>query len=176
MSAPGGDETGGITVGPLEFADAHACAALERLLFAGESPWPAAAFAEELRAPHTRFFAARRSSPQHPRPWLVGYAGIALLGGAEPESEVHTIAVDPKVQGRGVGRRLLALLLAEADAHGGPVFLDVRTDNAPAIALYRSEGFENVGLRPRYYQPSGADAYVMCRRAAEDTDGKENAR
>nr|WP_200171026.1 ribosomal protein S18-alanine N-acetyltransferase [Tomitella cavernea] len=165
-----------MTVGPLEFADAHSCAALERLLFAGESPWPAAAFAEELRAPHTRFFAARRSCPQRRRPWLVGYAGIALLGGAEPEAEVHTIGVDPKVQGRGIGRRLMALLLAEADAHGGPVFLDVRTDNEPAIALYRSEGFENIGMRPRYYQPSGADAYVMRRRAAEDTDGKEAAR
>lgn len=157
-----------VAIAPLEFADVHACAALERELFVGESPWPAEGFAEELRAPHTRFFAARTGRPGAHR--LVGYAGIALLGGPEPESEVHTIAVDPRVQGRGIGRRLLDALLAEADAHGGPVFLDVRVGNEPAIALYRSAGFERVGTRPRYYQPSGADADVM-RRPAHHKEG-----
>ncbi|EUA92009.1 putative ribosomal-protein-alanine acetyltransferase, RimI [Mycobacterium ulcerans str. Harvey] len=43
------------------------------------------------------------------------------------------------------------------------VFLEVRTDNEPAIALYRSVGFEQVGLRRRYYRVSGADAYTMRR-------------
>jgi ribosomal-protein-alanine N-acetyltransferase len=41
----------------------------------------------------------------------------------------------------------------------------VRTDNTPAIALYESEGFTRIGLRRRYYQPSGADAYTMLRPA-----------
>lgn len=162
---------GGVAIGPLEFADTHACAALERRLFARESPWPAAAFAEELRAPHTRFFAAREPLEGHPARRLVGYAGIALLGGDEPESEVHTIAVAPAAQGSGIGRRLLAALLAEADAHGGPVYLDVRTDNEPAIGLYNSVGFERIGTRPRYYRPSGADAYVMRRPAAQARTG-----
>jgi ribosomal-protein-alanine N-acetyltransferase len=43
------------------------------------------------------------------------------------------------------------------------VVLDVRTDNAPAIALYESEGFVILGVRRRYYQPSGADAHTMAR-------------
>jgi [ribosomal protein S18]-alanine N-acetyltransferase len=43
------------------------------------------------------------------------------------------------------------------------VFLEVRTDNEPARALYESEGFTVVGLRPRYYRPSGADAHTMRR-------------
>ena len=45
------------------------------------------------------------------------------------------------------------------------VFLEVRTDNAAAIALYESAGFVNVGLRKRYYRVSGADAYTMQRPA-----------
>ncbi len=174
MSGGAAGEGEAVTIGPLEFRDAHACAALERRLFAGESPWPAAAFAEELRAPHTRFFAAREPIEGHATRRLVGYAGIALLGGDEPESEVHTIAVAPAAQGGGIGRRLLATLLAEADAHGGPVYLDVRTDNEPAIGLYSSVGFERIGTRPRYYRPSGADAYVMRRPAAQDrSDGSQ---
>jgi ribosomal-protein-alanine N-acetyltransferase len=43
------------------------------------------------------------------------------------------------------------------------VLLEVRTDNTPAIALYESEGFTIVGIRRRYYRPSGADAYTMAR-------------
>ena len=43
------------------------------------------------------------------------------------------------------------------------VFLEVRTDNDTARALYESAGFAVVGLRRRYYQPSGADAHTMRR-------------
>jgi ribosomal-protein-alanine N-acetyltransferase len=48
------------------------------------------------------------------------------------------------------------------------VYLEVRTDNEPAIAMYLAHGFEHLGLRRRYYQPSGADAYTMGRPAKSD--------
>ena len=50
-----------------------------------------------------------------------------------------------------------------ADARGGPVSLEVRTDNDAATGLYRSRGFTVVGVRRGYYRPSGADAYTMRR-------------
>jgi ribosomal-protein-alanine N-acetyltransferase len=53
-------------------------------------------------------------------------------------------------------------------ASGSVIFLEVRTDNVPAIALYESFGFVNVGLRRRYYRASGADAYTMKRLPVED--------
>ena len=97
---------------------------------------------------------------------LVGYAGIAFVAGPpQAEAEVHTIGVDPAHQGRGIGRALLRALLDVADAAHATVFLEVRTDNAAAQALYASEGFAVVGLRRRYYQPSGADAHTMRRDA-----------
>lgn len=149
-----------VELGPLLGADAERCAQLEIELFPGESPWPAGAFREEIRSAHNHYFAAREDGE------LLGYAGIATLGGADyPESEVHTIGVDPRAQGRGIGRLLLNAMLAVADAHGGPVFLDVRWDNTPAIGLYESAGFTRVGVRKNYYQPAGADAYVMRREA-----------
>jgi ribosomal-protein-alanine N-acetyltransferase len=50
-------------------------------------------------------------------------------------------------------------------AAGAMVFLEVRTNNEPAIQLYRSEGFVVIGTRRGYYRPSGADAFTMRRRA-----------
>jgi len=147
-----------VTLGALSPADAQRCAELEAQLFEGDDPWPAAAFNRELASPHNHYVAARVAGT------LVGYAGISRLGRTPPfEYEVHTIGVDPACQGRGIGRRMLEQLLAFAD--GGVVYLEVRTDNEGAIALYRSVGFEQVGLRRRYYRVSGADAYTMRREA-----------
>ena len=39
--------------------------------------------------------------------------------------------------------------------------LEVRRSNAPAIALYRALGYQEVGIRPRYYAEENEDAIVM---------------
>ena len=145
-----------VEYGPLTRADAARCAELEAQLFDGDDPWPARAFKAELEAKHIHYVAARVDDK------LVGYAGIARLGRKQPyEYEIHTIGVDPAYQGHGIGRGLLTELLEYAS--GGAIFLEVRTDNEPAIGLYESVGFVNVGLRKRYYRASGADAYTMRR-------------
>ena len=147
-----------VTLGDLTRADAGRCAELEAQLFEGDDPWPAAAFHRELASAHNHYVGARIGD------MLVGYAGISRLGRTPPyEYEVHTIGVDPAYQGRGIGRRLLEELLRFAD--GGAVYLEVRTDNEAAIGLYTSVGFEQIGLRRRYYRVSGADAYMMRREA-----------
>jgi [ribosomal protein S18]-alanine N-acetyltransferase len=147
-----------VTIGGLTRADAGRCAELEAQLFPGDDPWPAVAFNRELAAKHNHYVSARAAGT------LVGYAGISRLGRKPPfEYEVHTIGVDPAYQGQGIGRRLLEELLAFAD--GGVVYLEVRTDNEVAIGLYRSVGFDQIGVRRRYYRISGADAYTMRRDA-----------
>ena len=42
------------------------------------------------------------------------------------------------------------------------MLLEVSVVNDPAIALYHRFGFQRIGLRKRYYQPEGIDAYVMA--------------
>jgi [ribosomal protein S18]-alanine N-acetyltransferase len=159
-----------VVIDTLREPDAPRCAALERLLFPGDDPWSAAMFREELRAGHV-YLAARslggaREGTAREGTTLIGYGGIAVVAGSPAaEAEIHTIGVDPAFQGRGIGRALLRALLAVADALHAAVFLEVRTDNATARALYESEGFAVVGLRRRYYQPSGADAHTMRREA-----------
>ena len=57
---------------------------------------------------------------------------------------------------------MMTLLLDEVGPDG-VVYLEVRTDNEPALELYRSLGFETIGVRKRYYRASGADAYSRRR-------------
>lgn len=148
----------GVEYTPLVADDAVACAALDRVLFGADGPWSAASFLSEIGSRHNRCFAARVNGE------LVGYAVLASLGsGGDREFEVHTIGVTATHQGLGIGRTLLRQMLDIVDAEGAPVLLDVRTDNKAARALYEAHGFEIVGLRPRYYRPSNADAYLMKR-------------
>lgn len=133
-------------------ADIPTLVELEKTLFPGDDPWTAEMFAGELAAGY--HYVVHRDHDG----MVDGYAGLALLG---DEAEVHTIGVRPAAQGRGIGRALLRDLLAHAGIRR--VVLEVRTDNPPAIGLYRSEGFVVVGIRRRYYRPSGADAYTMAR-------------
>jgi ribosomal-protein-alanine N-acetyltransferase len=150
-----------VTYGGLAATDAARCAELEAQLFEGDDPWPATAFERELAAQHIHYVAARSDDK------LVGYAGIARLGRKPPyEYEIHTIGVDPAYQSQGIGREMLNRLLEFAGSD--TVYLEVRTDNAAAIAMYESAGFATVGLRKRYYRMSGADAYTMQRPAQGD--------
>jgi len=145
-----------ITIDMLTRGDAVRCAELEAQLFGGDDPWPSSAFLSELSGKYNHYVAARVADK------LIGYAGISRLGVLPPhEYEIHTVGIDPAFQGQGIGRRLLDALLEFAG--GGAVFLEVRTDNAAAIALYESAGFTVVGLRKRYYRQSGADAFTMRR-------------
>ncbi|GAA3363202.1 ribosomal protein S18-alanine N-acetyltransferase [Saccharopolyspora gregorii] len=151
-------------IAKLRRSDLKRCAELEQVLFPGDDPWSLESFAAELDRGH-HYLGAYDEAEQ-----LIGYAGLSLAGRPpEVDAEVHTIGVDPAHQGRGVGRALLLRLLARADEHRATTFLEVRTDNDPAIELYRKNGFEIVGLRKRYYQPSGADAHTMRRPAADPT-------
>ncbi|KAA2264938.1 ribosomal-protein-alanine N-acetyltransferase [Solihabitans fulvus] len=154
-----------MTIGPLRHEDVRRCAELERELFPGDDPWSENAFHAELD--HGNYYVAASL----PDGQLIGYAGLAVAG-REPflEASVHTIAVAPAFQGSGIGTTLLRTLLIRADEVHAPVFLEVRTDNVRAIALYLAHGFEKLGLRRRYYQPSGADAYTMGRPAQNLTE------
>jgi [ribosomal protein S18]-alanine N-acetyltransferase len=149
---------------PLRRTDLARCAELETILFPGDDPWRESAFRAELDAGHYYVGAYTDDA-------LVGYAGISVHGSrGNAEANVHTIGVDPDWQGQGIGRALLRALLARADEFAAPVYLEVRTDNEAAIGLYEAHDFTRIGVRHRYYWPSGADAYTMARpaRVAEE--------
>jgi len=77
--------------------------------------------------------------------------GIVAMGAGE--AHVLNVCVADGMRGRGIGRRMMLLLLersAQAGMH--EVFLEVRPTNLHAIALYQSLGFNEVGRRRGYYQ------------------------
>jgi [ribosomal protein S18]-alanine N-acetyltransferase len=134
---------------------------LERLLFTDDA-WSEKTYRDELIDPAgTRHYVLAEDAGQ-----VLGWAGLAVAAG---QADVLTIGVRPERQGQGVGARLLTALLDEAAARGcREVFLDVRADNDRARRLYERFGFTPVGLRKRYYQPSGVDAIVMVRESPRD--------
>lgn len=139
--------------------DATAVAEIEAALFAGDNPWSREVFLVEIAAPHTFYVGVFDEDDV-----LMGYAGLARLGPRhDPEFEIHTIGVSPEFQRRGVGRLLMEQLVYVADHSDAQMFLEVRTDNQPAIAMYEQFGFTQLGVRKNYYAPSGADAYTMKR-------------
>lgn len=157
-----------VRLAPLEYEDLPRVAELERQLFAGDDPWSVSTLRGELDHGN-HYVGAWVDDAGTER--LVGYAGLAVVGSRrDAEASVHTIGVDPAWQGRGIGRALLLALLEVADSYRAPVYLEVRTDNAAAIGLYRAHGFTAIGRRRAYYQPSGADAFTMARpaRVAEE--------
>jgi ribosomal-protein-alanine N-acetyltransferase len=85
---------------------------------------------------------------------IIGRAlvGFILARQAADEAEILSIAVDEGVRGRGLGRKLLQRNLRRLAGLGvRAVFLEVGAENAAALSLYRSMGFEQVGQRERYY-------------------------
>jgi [ribosomal protein S18]-alanine N-acetyltransferase len=128
---------------------------IEQDLF-GVERWTAAMFWNEL-ATGQHYLAALENGE------LIGYAGLALPP-SSPEAWVNNLAVRRDRQRSGLGRRLLTALLDHARAGGAQrVMLEVAADNGPAQKLYDSYGFDVVGVRRGYYQPSNTDALIMRR-------------
>lgn len=127
---------------------------LEQETFPSDA-WSRALMAAELASPHNAYLVMEAGAS------MIGYGGVRALQGAA-DADVQTIAVTASARGRGHGRTLLRALLTLAHDRGArEVFLEVRADNPAAQRLYASEGFVEIGRRPRYYQPDDVDAIVM---------------
>ena len=76
-----------------------------------------------------------------------------------------TIALRPPDRRRGLGRRLLPVVIEGArEAGARTLFLEVGADNPPARALYEAMGFRVIGGRAAYYRRGegpAADALIM---------------
>lgn len=120
-------------------------------------PWPESSFRFELlENPSSRCYVAETLDlPTQ----LVGMIITWLI---VDEIHIATFAVDPAFRRQGIARRLLAHTLIEGAKSGGEkAFLEVRKGNLPARSLYSGFGFEEIGVRKKYYQDNGEDAVMM---------------
>lgn len=160
-----------ISIRPLAYADLPQVIGVERRSF--PTPWSVAMFVLELSKPSGVCLAAvervdEDGTGRSPRlgdrvlgrtEKLVGYL---ICSRYDQVWHLMNIAVDPAERRRGLGSRLLAAMLERAGPDSDYT-LEVRTANAPAIALYEQYGFRAAGTRPRYYRDTGEDALIMWR-------------
>ena len=134
-------------------------AALEKDLF-GRGAWSEQSVRQEFHAPaRTYLLDIEGDAVQTADPVVRGYAGYWYDG---DDAEIMTIGVGRPYQRQGIAAALLETLIVSARRQGAKrMLLEVRVDNVPALALYERFGFTRMGLRKRYYQPEGIDAYTM---------------
>ena len=138
-------------------ADADALSALHRASF--DDGWSADDFSTWLS--RSEGFAAIATDKSERE--AVAF-GLALAAG--DDAELLTIAVLAAERRTGIGKQIFAALDAEAQRRGLKRWvLEVAHDNVAALALYKSAGFVEIGVRKAYYQRAGgrADALVLAR-------------
>jgi len=134
----------------MRFEDLDAVCAIEHSVF--PNPWPRVFFERDLESNNTVAFVA-----------VVDEQIIAYAVGACIDVELHitNIAVAGEYQRRGIGYILLKEMENVARERGSTfAYLEVRTNNVPAISMYKKYGYDILYTRKKYYI-DGDDAYVM---------------
>ena len=77
------------------------------------------------------------------------------------ELQITFIAVHPKFQRRGLGKFLMSDLIKRSKSlQMTHIHLEVKKNNEPAKAFYKSIGFKTVGNRSNFYK-DGSDALIL---------------
>ncbi|HVV91989.1 MAG TPA: peptidase C39 family protein [Hyphomicrobiales bacterium] len=128
-----------------ESADLDALERLEHLVFPTDR-LSRRSFRRFLQRPSDALLVAEEDGA------VIGYA-LLLFRERTALARLYSVAVDPKAGRRGIGRLLLDAAEAAA-VERGCVFirLEVRADNAPALALYAGAGYRQFGRYVGYYQ------------------------
>lgn len=121
------------------------------------TPWTREAFLIEIRENKLAYYLVIEIDKK-----VVAYGGIWLILN---EGHITNIAVKEAYRGQGLGGRIVEgliyhCMLRQIEA----MTLEVRKSNLVAQNLYRKYGFEEAGIRPRYYQDNNEDAIIMWRR------------
>jgi [ribosomal protein S18]-alanine N-acetyltransferase len=147
-----------VTIRPMTLEDIEQVHQIDVLSFS--LPWPERSFRFELTENRSsRLWVAEVTNAAGDRQ----IAAATVIWVIEDEGHIGTFAVHPDFRRLGIGRKLLAKGLLESWSEGvRKVFLEVRRGNLPAQQLYRSFGFVDEGIRPRYYRDTGEDALLMA--------------
>ena len=77
------------------------------------------------------------------------------------EWEIENVVVAPEYRRRGIGRRLVQMVVRLAGATAAAVLLEVRESNLAARQLYEKLGFVEVGRRTGYYHDPPEDGLLF---------------
>lgn len=142
-----------MNVRPAREEDLDRVAHLEEVSF--QDPWDRDSLARELADPRSTLLVASQDAAGAP-------GGYAIFRQIADEAELLRVGVTPEERRHGLARALIQEGIGRL--RNGDIqvcFLEVRIDNAPAIALYESLGFGRAGLRRGYYR-DGTDALILA--------------
>ncbi|VXB56479.1 ribosomal protein S18 alanine N-acetyltransferase [Bacillus sp. 349Y] len=117
-------------------------------------PWSREAFISEMEENHLSMYIVIEDEGG-----IAGYCGVWMV---VDEAHITNVAVLPSHRGKGYGELLMRKIMEMAIESGARVMtLEARVSNVPAQSLYRKLGFQNGGIRKRYYSDNQEDALVM---------------
>jgi [ribosomal protein S18]-alanine N-acetyltransferase len=117
-------------------------------------PWSREAFYNEIEQNHLSTYLVVEDGER-----VAGYCGVWLV---VDEAHITNVAVLPDYRGQGLGEALMQRIMKIAKEVGARVMtLEVRVSNKAAQGLYRKMGFQDGGIRKRYYSDNQEDALVM---------------
>lgn len=144
-----------VSIRKAELSDVEGINSIEALSFS--NPWHPQTFRSLIEKGGATILVAEAAE--------VGVVGYAVVWWVLEQGELANLAVSDRFRGNGVGSALLDRVLEEAAAAGvESLFLEVRTSNDGALALYRSRGFGQVGIRRDYYRTPTEDARILLKR------------
>lgn len=136
---------------PMQESDLDAVAVIEAACI--KQPWSRKSFAESLEKEYSLFLVAEEEEK------VCGYIGLYLT---YEDAEITGIAVLSEKRRGGRGKALLQQAISYAEKKGARrILLEVRNSNVSAQAFYKKMGFEEIGIRPNFYDFPKEDAILM---------------
>lgn len=142
-----------LTFRPMTLEDVAAVRAIEQQGY--DFPWSENLFQQAVQS--TKYCVVALEGTM-----IIGYAILSYVVG---EAELLNICIDPKAQGKGYAKSLLAHVIDHAtEKDNQDMYLEVRKSNAAAIHIYEQAGFNEIGIRKGYYATKAGkeDAILMA--------------
>lgn len=140
-----------VSIREMSLKDIEQVSCIEESIFS--IPWSKTSFEDSMNSKNTLFLIAEKENE------IAGYLGMYLFG---EEADISNVAVSKTHRRQRIARMLLEKGLIQMKERGVKnVTLEVRETNIPAIRLYESMGFQEVGIRKDYYKEPVENALIM---------------
>jgi len=137
---------------PMNMTDLDAVMDIEPHIYS--HPWTRGNFSDSLNSGYSAWVLEKNNE-------MIGYALLMMV---MDEAHLLNLSIAKAYQKQGLGRYLLEHMMQIArNHHALNMFLEVRTSNISAIALYENVGFNEMAIRRNYYPAKSGreDAVLM---------------
>ncbi len=120
-----------------------------------QNPWSVNAFISEMEKENSIIIKAVNENGV-----ICGFVSADIM---LDEVNIYNVAVPQTYRRKGIAKELLSYLENSTKNITSSYLLEVRESNTPAIMLYHSLGFCDVGIRKNYYQNPCENALLMTK-------------